>query len=1258
MKWIDSLDIEDWGKRINAKGQLPHFLGRLIRATTPADTFLEFPSGIDVYVGGWDGQVIASKATSYVPAGLSLWEIGTEVRIKNKANTEYNKRSEDPLDHDPADTTFIFVTTRKWRDKNKWCNEKKAEGIWKDVKVYDARNLEEWFSQTGAVVREFAATIGKYPSDGIQGTEDFWKEYSIGPKGQLSPSIITIGRKREFDLLKSFLALREPRIIAIRASSKEEAIAFIIATVMQMDIQTHENFFASSLIIDTIPNFRSICNNQHGLYLIPRFEDYKALYKGVYDGHHILLPLGGDDTYNSKDIIELPRLDRDGMVSELEKYGLNSDESERLTLESGRNITIIKRLLDFPQGQVKWASQDFARDVIPALLMGRWDSEKDGDQKIIELLSGIDYEKYLEKIIKWKSSEVPLLYQIGTTWRLASPLDAWTSLSSHITSTDLQNLEKCVLKVLKDIRPYFDLPLEKRYMATFYGKEYAYSEWLREGLTQSLVLVGVFGTNMRLAGQISSQNWVDSIIRKIFSDAEGRLWASLNYLLPLMAEVSPDAFIEAINKSLNKREPEILKMFEEEPSLMTSHSHHTGLLWALEGLAWFPEFLSRVTLILGRLAEIDPGGSLSNRPINTLRTIFLPWMPQTTASKEDRHSAISKLVSSYPDIAWSLLVSLLPRDHDVAYPSHKTRWRIFNVSEQPILTTTDVWVDVSHYLVVLLNLAGTNESKISQLLSASENMRFEDRELVFDYIDEVWRNIIQTDLSIWNAARHILHRHRSHPDVNWSLDEGVLSRYQSIYDNLYPFETIDRYQWLFEDHWPEFPEGFQFGIKSHDEQQEIINDTRKAAIQSIYNEFGFIRIDQLSSKVKEKWAFGIAAAFAILDMGEEQEFVSEKKLLDAQNKYAAWGFIYQKSVLKGWDWVSDSFNQLKDKGYATESLASFLLPLTQNSHLWSFISKQDPEIESQYWRSVNVFLYKLSLAEKSYAITKLLSVDRGLTAIHEASGFFKELPSEFIESLLRLSVNSKEVARLPDYEIKLLIDELHIRYDISRTSIAELEWMYLLVFTRGYRKVPNLVIYEELASSPKFFISVIKWLFKPGNENEKEEIGSADRQSRAEQAYRLLSAWSTVPGLKQDGEFDEKFLIAWVHEARLLAKEEDRELGADIEIGKILAQFPERPDSQIQWPPEAICELIDTINSDVINRNFSTALFNKRGFSSKSPYEGGQREWNLAKYFHDLHDKIIKRWPISASLLKNLAKGYEEDAIREDQRAERDSLER
>ena len=44
---------------------------------------------------------------------------------------------------------------------------------------------------------------------------------------------------------------------------------------------------------------------------------------------------------------------------------------------------------------------DEINHLIPVLLIGRWDENKEGDRKIIGLLEGESYETYSEKINGW-----------------------------------------------------------------------------------------------------------------------------------------------------------------------------------------------------------------------------------------------------------------------------------------------------------------------------------------------------------------------------------------------------------------------------------------------------------------------------------------------------------------------------------------------------------------------------------------------------------------------------------------------------------------------------------------------------------------------------------------------------------------------------------------------------------------------------------------------------------------------------------------
>ena len=201
--------------------------------------------------------------------------------------------------------------------------------------------------------------------------DEFWEEWSIGPRGLvLLPECIISGREYEKNLLLSTLQ-GEPTIKGIKASTKNEAIAFIIASAKMFPTGEADRFFSKALIVDTEGNFRGIrINTNTALNLIPRFDEAQPLYAAVAKGHHVLVPLGADDNFNQETVI-LPTIYRDGQINSLIKSGVSRDDAEKLSRESGRNITILKKLLGFPHNKTKWVEKENIREIIPALLLGR-----------------------------------------------------------------------------------------------------------------------------------------------------------------------------------------------------------------------------------------------------------------------------------------------------------------------------------------------------------------------------------------------------------------------------------------------------------------------------------------------------------------------------------------------------------------------------------------------------------------------------------------------------------------------------------------------------------------------------------------------------------------------------------------------------------------------------------------------------------------------------------------------------------------------
>lgn len=1262
MRLVTRNHIESWADTTFSKESLPYLVSRLIRTTTPVSTKVNMPWGSATYIGGWDGIVNCEVKTAYVPQGISLWEFGTTSDCKGKADDDYDKRKTNTLGFKPDECVFVFVTPRLWTKKVDWVTEKKAEGFWKDVVVYDSVNLEQWLDDTPSVSRWFAAQpgIGSCPYEEIMTADEFWEEWSIGPKViVLDPMSIVAGREYEMNLLNSVLS-GEPSIKAVKASTKDEAVAFIIACAKLFPENEGGLFFSKSLIVDNEAKYRGIrINTNSSLNLIPRFNNATPLYAAVSKGHHVLVPLGGDDDFNIDTII-LPTIDRDGQIEALEKAGFSKDEAEKYSRESGRNITILKRLLGFPQFNVKWMNEDI-REIVPALILGRWNETFVGDIELIEKLSGQKYADYLVTLNKWKNLEESPIIQIGETWRLTSPLDLWTNLSSQLLPKDLQNLQECFSLVFKNGNPIVE-PDDKNSLATYFNKRKKYSNWSREGLVQSLILVGRLN-GVKIPNLDNPQNWVDNIIFDLLNNASGEMWISVDHELPLISEASPESFLKALKNSLAKEQPEIMDMFIEEEGFVHKTSHHTGLLWALENLAWLPEYLRDVSLILLKLSRLDPGGSLSNRPLNSISEIFKPWHFQTLASYDERMEILTYITEKEKESGWSFLIRMLPDHHAIAHPTHKMRWRMFDKNINLTYTYQETWNTHSAVIEMLINIFDNDEEKFSQLIKKTTNLSPKDRKRVLDWADEVYPNINQEKFTTWEAIRGILNHHRSHPDRDWALPESELVRLENLYNNLQPTDIIHKYIWLFNEHWPKFPEGFKYepneSEKRYEQQQKHIDEVRKIAVTVFLQELGLKTTLELRKQIKEFWLLGGALAGVITN--KEDVITVCECLYDDKNLIGfVHNFIYRKSIIENFDWIKSLFKELQGKKFSNKALSNVLIPLNQNQQLWDFVASLDEEIQNEYWQNINPHFYHITDDEKTIGIEMLLKHKRFFSAIDIASHFANVIPSNLLSEMLKKAgtEESNETPRFRGYEIEQVFEELDRRSDIDKSTLIHLEWLYLPILdSYGTRRNPK-TLEEELANNPDFFIEVLKWIYIPKDitllEKEREGISNEVIQNRAKQAYHLLHSWKKIPGIKEDYSINETVLKNWINKARALAESVGRLNVADSEIGKVLAEYPENIQ---EWPQEIIFNIIEEINTESLKSGYSSALFNKRGSSSRGVFDGGDIERRKASYFEKLEKEFKHKYPNVSEIFKHLKEGYLADAKREDEDAERNRLE-
>lgn len=1250
--------LASWADTPESKANFPYLISRLIRATTAKDTKVDIPWGSATYIEGWDGIVDSKEKTRYVPEGISLWELGTNRNPESKANDDYKKRVEEPLGYPHKDATFVFVTPRTWTGKDKWVKRRKEEKKWKDVIVYDGLSLEQWLDEAPAVSRWFASQgyAGVCSSEGIITADECWEEWSCLRELELTPDCVLAGREVAKDALIKRLE-GNPSITGVRASTKGEAITFILATMKASDSKLSGRFFSTTFIIDQEDCFRSIrLSMQHALNLIVRFDNAGLFSSAVRRGHHVLVPLGADDVF-SQDLITLPAVDREALIEALVASGLSRTKASNYTKESGHDITILKKLLGFPSYGAAWIKTQPIREIIPALLLGRWDESYPGDRELLEKLSGTSYAKCKEELTKWLNLPESPLKKIGETWRLTSPLDLWRSISLHLTDQDFQHLEEGFIQAYHSGDPVPESQIDQ---LDYISKKRTYSDWVREGLVQSLILISIpqVGVSLR-----DPQGWVDRIIGGLLSKASGEMWVSINRELPLIAEASPQVFLQSVSLSLSHRPPEIMDMFKEEPGFFGNVSHHTGLLWALEELAWMPLYFKNACLLLYKLAILDPGGSLVNRPLNSLKEIFKAWHHQTLASFDERVEVLKEMLPRNVDVSWALLKSLLPSfSSGIAFLTHRMRWRMFWEATDLRYTNRE-WFDMcSEAVGMLISLCDGDETRFSDLIEAAPGCMPRDRERILKWVQEAVCNIEHKKGQAWYTLRRILNKHKQYPDTDWALRKDELSPFEQLYSQLYPKDVLVRNVWLFnEDHRTQMIDpasATPFEVDQYKEIEEQVAARRERAVAELVEELGLERVLELRLEVKCPWKLGEALAKVIKDE-QDLQYVwlcleDDTPLIDFTR-----GFISQKLRCEKFSWMQALVQELLEKGYSDKAVANALLAVRSGRELWQYVDSLGEGVQREYWLRMSPYLNEPTDEESIVCINKLLQYRRFSSAVVVAWCHGTHIPSNMlIDVLRRWATEESQELKSPDgYEIEGIFEELNKRTDIDEGTYCELEALYLSLLTRDGTQVGVPHLEAELASNPESFVQLLKWLCQPKNKDrqrkEQEGLSAEQRQNAAERSYLMLEAWKKIPGMQENGMIDEAELREWIDVARALARECDRLEVADSCIGQLLAKYSE---DSLYWPERTIFQVIEDINTEELKEGYSVGMLKKGGVTTRGAFDGGGIEHERAEYFGKLASELMCDYPNVAEVFQKLQDDYGRQGNRHDEMAERDRL--
>ncbi|ALI11106.1 addiction module antitoxin [Pseudomonas fluorescens] len=1262
---IQANDIVSWfSTTILARTRLSVLLRILVNSTGQNLERVDFPGHDDAERPGWDGYIETFSGTPWIPSGASGWEFGVNADIKGKADGDFAKSVKAVKKVERENITFVFVTPRRWSGKAAWISAMKAKKLWKDVRAYDVSDLEQWMETSIAAQTWFANQTAR-PSSGVRTLEKCWSDWANIAEPPLHPSLFSTANDVWRSRIKSFLSKDNSEPLIITADSIEEAVAFLSQIFSEPELSEHKD---RVLVFDEAGVLPQLAQSATNFIAVAHTRDVEREF-GAYSGSLRTVVIYPRNAANANPTIVLEPLSYELFNKALEAMGKSRDEITRLANDSGRSLTVLRRRLStIPAIRTpEWAANNQASsNLVPFVLLGTWDTRNEADQKALSLLAGdLSFdalERRVQELLQLNDSPV---WSLGNYRGVISKIDSLFAIAGAFTQGDLNHFFDIAKTVLGEDDPALDLPEKDRWAAAVHGKKREFSSALREGISETLVLLAVhgkhlFGKRLGFDGEFAAAN----LVRELLEPLETRKLEANDRDLPLYAEAAPKEFLSILERDLRLETPCSLGLLRPVPTGLLGSPKRTGLLWALEGLAWNPSTFPRVVKILGRLSEVKIDDNWGNKPIVSLGSIFRAWMPQTAADHNARLKAIRMLLDKHQAVGWKICLQQFGDfGSRVGDYTHKPKWRPDGYGYgEPFSTWEPINIFVREMVQMALTMPLYTADMICDLIARLHALSVEDQESVWKIIDE-WRKAGASDTDIARVRDKIrvtVLSRRARKKVGEG-GQAILSKTaKAVYASMEPTDVVNKYEWLFRQGWVEESADELSDIELDFQARERrIEKLRSEALTEIIANNGLQGVFNLAMKGHSQRQIGWYLARGILNADQLEDLILQC-LTNTEGSENARRSSIATGALGALDVEQHKalFLSLRNKLSEQEALI-ILISSPYRKATWTLVDLLSTEARSNYWRDVTPEYICNAADQNNESVWRLLDAKRpraAFSAVHfKLDEVRPELLVEMLSEIQEQDSKDKEGEyQLHAYDIQQAFKLLNQNPDVPFEDKARLEFAYIDVLARSLRggdghQIPNLERYVE--DHPEMFVQAIVWTYKrktPSEDPPEFRIGEG-HEHLAIRGYHLLEALEHLPGQNEATEDSfRKRLAEWVSIVRRLCSELDRAAIGDICLGKLLASASEGKDGV--WPNEAVRDVMEDLESEEISRGAHTGLYNARGAHFRG--EGGAQERELAAKYRRWAEALEFSHPfVSSSLLMTMVETYEYEAEKQDTEA-------
>ena len=1268
---IYAREIENWGnKNHNARKELAALIRQLIHSTSPSIREIDFPAYDNAERCGWDGFVDTTSPTAWIPTGKSGWEFGCTRDPIRKANKDYENRTSNTPKSERTAMTYVFVTTSNWPGKASWVKKKRSNEQWMDVRAYDASDLEQWIGVSAPVQIWMSERLDK-PVHGYRSLNICWNEWAFECDPCLDRSLFesaTEGARMKFTM---WLDSDASRPFVIAANSQLEGLAFLHCLMTHEEVQSIHNA-DDTIVFESLDALSKMTSARDGAFVIvsASLEVSQSLTKFFHRFRCIIICLKNQVSVQPDVTLDLlSRKDFESALRSMKDF--DRGEIQRLARESGRQPTMLRRRLSTNPIVLnpKWAEDEsIVEALIPAALIGSWCADVESDRQVIQHIhrseSSNVYHTIERKIRQVVAMEDAPMWSVGSYRGVTSKIDALFIISSDITKEQFDNFFFVAEYILSEQDPTLELSGGIEVLTNVVGKSREHSQNIRTGICETLVLLAVHGKALfHTHGWGDIQDRIGTLVKALLSPLTPERLHSSNRELAKYAEAAPDVFLEILEDDLQNEKSALCELLKPAyPFWFIGGCPRASLLWALECLAWRKGFLLRVTSILMVLSEEEIDDQWTNKPIETLKSIYCSWMPQTKASVHERINVIESLVTAHPRVVWNLCLDQINVGKRFGEHNYRPLWRSdASGSGESVTNENGDASFVLRSMEICLEWKYHNEQTLGDLIQRYRDLSILSGKHAARNSDRVWeliKNWVATEpspeakASLSKGIRSYFFGRSSRARVLFETDSNNarLALNQLASDDL----TI-LYGWMFETPWmdDEFEE-----LDDSERDYRIIEkrtaDKRIEALREILTKYGLEGIHKLITPHGANFDIGKLLPRLLKTTTEKIEFVAGclRRARDEHEKA-------YKSCLLGFFVVYDieqilSSVVLKIRTNVPNKKFALLLacmPFVRST--WNLVESSPKSVYEHYWGRVNQFVLLSGVDDVNYVIDKFIEANRPIGALQAISHSIKDSKTSRLVKILELVANrpsnSELSSHIERHTIVEIFKALRHRGETSSEEMARLEFLHFEMLEDSEYGISNLE--HQLTTSAKLYCQAICIVYNRSDEGspaEEAHLGELEKNDDAVmQNHQLLKGLTRIPGTNKYSEVCVQELRAWVSEVREHCQKNARADIGDVMIGELLSKsLLDETGEQI---PKAVCMVLDEIPSKCIEDGFFVGARNLCGAFWRR--EGEMQERGFASDFRKLARDVSDEHVVISRLLRRIAKSYESDAHWQDTEA-------